>query len=233
MKSLDRRYVSPRIRLQPGKTSQVIEPFCVSPGNTFVLALRKSGGERGVNLDDAESNLRRAVEEGGGVVVDKYRHVGSGFYPYWVARAAALAKKHGATLLAESTDRLIRHPGYHSNDYPDAQARELELQELKRDANGVRLMTHLHPDTPPHEVRSYQRKRGQQEKSRKGGRPRRRDAGYKKRCYEVWFGRVLMLRKRGMSNTAIAKQIGVPRSTIGRWLQRHDMGRPIFCKHGD
>ncbi len=223
MRPNSKKYVSPRIRIQPGKASRIIQPFSVTPGDLIVLALRKSGRERGFNLDDAESNLRRAVESKGGVVVEVVRHVGSGFYPFWVARAAAISKQHGATLLAESTDRFIRHPGYHSNDFADAQAREVELLELERDADGVRLMTHLHPDATPREVRSYQSKRGQREKGRMGGRPINRTPGYKKKRQQEKIGLVLWLHRRGWSIRRIAaeRMVGVPKSTVSEWIQKH------------
>lgn len=212
-------YASPHRRLQPGKASTLIKPFCVTGGDLIVLALRKSGRERGTNLSDAETSLRQLVASQGGTVVGVVRHVGSGFYPFWVGRAATIAKPLGAKILAESTDRLIRHPGYHSNNYPDAQAREGELQELQRDADGVPLMTHLHPDATPEEVRSYQRKRGQREKKRHGGRPKLKRTGQKKRSREIWIGRVRQLRIRyGKSLREIATQTGKPLTTIKRWL---------------
>lgn len=82
-----------------------------------------------------------------------------------------LAKRENATILAESTDRYIRNPGYHSKDMPDLQATDVDLRELTRWAEGVTLTTLLGPDAPPTEVRSYQQKRGQAAKGRKGGRP--------------------------------------------------------------
>lgn len=157
---MSRTMVSAIRRRLPGDASQFILPFSVRPGQKFVLCCRISNCDPRRNLSGQEANLRHEIESRGGIVVGVVHFEGSGFYPYWLARAAAIAERHDATLLAESTDRFVRNPGYHSNDYPDAQARITELQDLKQSADGRPLMTLLHPNAPPSEVRSLQTKRG-------------------------------------------------------------------------
>ena len=63
---------------------------------------------------DQEKNLRQKAKKIGAIVVDTVKHVGSGTDPYWLAPYVEKANRCGAKLLAETTDRLVRHPGYHS-----------------------------------------------------------------------------------------------------------------------
>jgi hypothetical protein len=207
-----------------GKASRVVRPFEVHPGDRLVLCVRVSNRERRRNLVDAEASLRRAVESAGGIVVGVMPHVGSGTDPFWVGAAALMAKRRRATvLLAESTDRFVRNKYYHSVDFPDVQATEAELKELARCAGGMPLMTLLHPDASPSEVRSYQSKRGQWAKRRKGGRPRSKRPGYKKLRKKEKLGLVLWLHRRDWPVREIAAKpmVSVPKSTVHEWIHKY------------
>jgi len=164
-----------QLRRERGKASDYIGHAAqqLGPGDRIVLCCRVSACEqnRNGNLDDSEANLRRRAEALGVCVVGSYRHVGSGYDPWWVGRAAAMASELRAKLFAESPDRFIRSPKY-SKTSQDAQAREVDLRYLAWWANGVPLVTDLEPDATPSETRSYQRKRGQRLKGKPGGRPR-------------------------------------------------------------
>ena len=133
------------------------------PGDSVILCCRVSerAQRHNGNLDDQERNLREMAKHFGVHVIDVVRRVGPGTDPCWLVAAVEKAKRCNAKLFAESTDRFIRHPAYHSKSNPDAQAREPDLQDLQVWTAGVTLVTDLHPDASPHEVRSYQRKRGQ------------------------------------------------------------------------
>src|SRR5690242_5091714 len=108
-----------------------IKPFSVSRGQKFVIVCRVSTRQqaRRRNLYGQAKELRKAVESKGGIVLRIYRMTCSGFYPRWLEEPATLARKHGATLLAESTDRFIRHTSYLSNCtiHKNAQATEEAL----------------------------------------------------------------------------------------------------------
>jgi hypothetical protein len=84
-----------------------------------------------------------------------------------------LAREIGGVVIAESVDRFIRASHYWARHCPSAQPTEEELQALMDLADGVPLVTVLHPDTPWREVRSHQTRRGQRYRQRFGGRPRR------------------------------------------------------------
>lgn len=163
-------------RWAAGQASKYIRPFSIKPGDRVVLVVRVSGHSqhKNKNLDDQEAFLRRVVEEAGGVVVGVVRKVISGWVESnWLWRARCLAKRHDAIILAESTDRFVRHHGYRSNrpTRVNLQATDMDLQDLAYTTRGTVLMTYLHPDTSPKDVRSHQRKRGQWAKENPGGRP--------------------------------------------------------------
>jgi hypothetical protein len=195
----------------------------LTPADRVFLLKRVSGRERRANLKDQDANLREVVEPVDTIIVGQYEFVGSGFDPYWVYEAAQQAKAAGATvLLAETTDRLIRHHVFHSVRRPDAQANSRQLRELLEAADGIPLMTHLHPDAAPKEVRSYQRKRGQKYKGKKGGRPKNGTPGRLKRRRDETQRRVLWLHECGWSIRWIAAKRTIPKSTVQRWIQAGD-----------
>jgi hypothetical protein len=74
------------------------------------------------NLSHQACSLRRLVRENGGAVVAVCRHVGSGRLVRengGIDRAVARAGQYGANvLLADSTDRFVRHYDYHSVTNP-------------------------------------------------------------------------------------------------------------------
>ncbi len=214
-------YTLPSRRWQPGDASKYISEFAVTPSMRVVLACRVSNRQRKSHLKDQEANLRHAVEEAHGNVVAVHAVAESGFYPSWLCRAVLLAKKRDAVVLAETTDRLVRHPAYHSSEYPDAQARTSDLEELAYFIEGVKVMTHLHPNASPTEVRAYHVARGQQLKNRKGGRPKSQPSQrgtYRSRYDDERLSEVLELQAQGLSIRDIAEQIGRPHSTVQGWI---------------
>jgi hypothetical protein len=212
--------MSARCRLRAGDASKYIRHAAdeICPGDDVLLACRVSGREqnRQRNLAAAVSDLRQQAARLGANVCGTETHVGPGTSPIWLARAAALAKARGAKILAESTDRLIRHPGYHSAEWNDAQARECDLAEMAYYTDGVVVATLLHPNATPAEVRAYQRKRGQRAKAARGGRPAKRP-GYKKQRREELMPRVKQMVAEGASINRIAVELKIPRRTARRW----------------
>jgi DNA invertase Pin-like site-specific DNA recombinase len=209
----------------PGKASRLISSIeTIRPGDKVVLCCRVSGREqnRKRNLKDQETNLRRVVEECEATVVDVATHVGPGWDTDWLLRAAEAARRYGAKLLAESTSRLIRHPCYNSKSWPTAQARDSDLYDLRWATEGVTVVTVVSPDATPSEERSHYTKRGQQEKSRKGGRPTKTKPGDKKRRRLELLPLVLRLRERGATLGDIVARTKLPKSTIARWIHEHD-----------
>lgn len=202
-----------------GKASKYIDPFNVKPGDRVYLAVRKSNWDVHENLQAQARHLRAIVESCGGIVVGTHQHVGSGFDCDWIGFAAGKARRAGAeVLLAECTDRFVRNHHYHSVERWRLQATDEDLRELAWCANGMRLMTHLHPDASPEEARAYQSKRGQQMKNRVGGRPIARRPGYKKRKRLNCRKGVRQALKRGWSIRQIAARFRVPKSTVHRWI---------------
>ncbi len=199
------------------------------PGIPRVLYCRVSGREqnRRGNLRDQSDNQHRTVGQHENSVQACYREIASG----WelddgmdrptLAAAIATAKKIGAVLVVESTDRLIRSVEY-SKKNQDVLPTVAEFDKLMRLADGVTLATLLHPDTSPGDVRSHQIKRGQRAKGHKGGRPRITKPGEKKRRREEMLPMVLHLHRVGESRREIAEWTGLPVMTISDWIRKRN-----------
>jgi hypothetical protein len=222
----------------PGKASDFIHhaPDVVGRGDPVVLRLRVSSyvQAKNKNLDDHEDRMRRAAEQLGAVVVGVDRHVGPGWDVSSIAAAAAMARKHNAKILAESTDRFIRNPLY-SKHRQWLRPRTVDLQELRFWTEGIVLATILPPDASSSDVRSSQCKRGQAAKGRKGGRPPERR----------WKARRLArleaarkMRDDGLSYREIAARLNamndgfpdVTGMTIHNWLNttRFSLGKQVI-----
>jgi len=214
----ERRRSLARRRLLPGPAGDYIG-HGVHADDKVLLCCRVSRRvqKRNQNLDDQESNLRRYAQSVGAVVVGVERHVGPGWDPLWLASASRSARQHDAILLAESTSRFVRHAAYHSVEYPKAQARKTELDDLEYWTSGMPLATIVHPSASPGEERSFQIKRGQDHKHRKGGRPLT-----KKRRRERLKPKALEMKMQGMTIRKIAGTLSVPHSTVQDWLR--DLG---------
>ena len=169
------------------------------------------------NVADSLRWLTHVCERGELTICGTFEYVGSRFDADWITEAARQAKAAGANfILGEATDRLIRHVDFESDSTQrvNLRATEQQLKELAK-AAGMPLVTHLDADADGQTVRSYQRKRGQWAKQRKGGR---RTAGWKKRQKQKLLPRVRFLGWLGESSRSIEQQTGVPFRTVCRWL---------------
>lgn len=215
----------------PGRASDHIVHFESRPdlhGRRVILFCRVSGRtqKKRKNLADQEAFLWRYAEASC-PIADEVFFVGSGWvnshefyteaYPVHFTRVVAAAKELDAFLLAESTCRFIRPYGYHSRRNPDATATRFDLERLMEMAAGVTLATVLPPDAPPEAVRRAQTKRGQEAKGNVGGCPKKTSAGETTRRREEKKPRVLELANQ-MSPRKIGKCLGVPHTTVCRWL---------------
>lgn len=214
--------VSAMRRLLRGDASSFINDIeSLHSSDKVILCCRVSRcaqRERG-NLKDQEANLRQAMKLLSVDVVDVVTHVGSGADPSWLTRAAHKAEKTNAALVAETTDRFIRHPGYHSKENPNAQARDCDLEELAWCTGGVMLVTLLPPDALPGQVRSFHTARGQVQKSQKGGRPRTHPRGYKKQRRSSSLAKASWMRRCGLSIRRIAELLKTPKTTVQDWIR--------------
>jgi hypothetical protein len=162
------------------------------------------------NQTDQCDSVMHAVDAFAIPIIEVVTHIGSGKQiSDTLLHAISVASDHGAALIAESVDRFVRHPDYHSSLNPDAQAGGPELKRLASAASGVSLVTVLHPDTPPNEVRSFQRRRGQHAKQQTGGGDR--TPGFRKR-------HVLRLNEAGMRAMEIVSETRYPKTSVCRWL---------------
>ena len=214
VRRLELRYATGDASLVIGHVSELRK------GSRVVLACRVSSCQqkKKKNLDDQEKNLRLIATQLGLVVVACSKQTTSGWKPHWLVGVYRKAREKGASVLAESTDRLIRNELYNSQTQPEFQASEQNLQLLPELFEKVGLFTCLDPMASPSEVRSFQTKRGQLAKGSKGGRPRKACPGYKKEQRLKQMPIALQLRQAGYSIGEIAKKLGRPKATIQCWL---------------
>lgn len=213
-----KRVSSARRRFQPGKASDYIDHLDdLPPGDELFLISRVSrcSREQRKNLQDSEADLRQIASKKGFVVLKVFTHTGSGFDPIWLTAIAAEAKRRGATLVAEDTTRFIRNMMFRSNkrNRRKMQATTIDLEELKWCTLGVRLATVLPPDASPDEEHGYHIERGQRTKGNKGGR-KQRPKTRKKQHLE----KAKEMRSEGKSWNEISRALGVPRTTVRRWV---------------
>lgn len=208
---------------QRGKAHLCIRYFDnLRRGSRLIVVARKSRRDKKHRLQGQVEHLCRVAEAAGHIVVGVVTHVGSGWDPSWIAEAAILAKEKNAdAILAETTNRLIRHPCFHSSKDPDLQANDHNLRTLLHFANGVPLATHLGPMECPVSEQLYETRRGLEMSSNAVGRPRKsRPSSYQPRATPDECDEIKCLREQGLSYRQIAERTGRSRSTVQSILNR-------------
>lgn len=213
-------------RGRQGKTySDYINFFCdLIEFDQVALWLRVSGRTQNKrrNLDDQEAFLRQALKWFGIPVVAVFRRIGPGWDLDDLGAAIEYVRELGDTpLLAGDLSRFIRHPDYHSKLRPNLQPTMRQMAELGNLAgDDVILMTHWEPDSPNWEVRGYQTKRGQVQKSAEGGGDHL--PGHMRRRRDAKLDLVLKLHQTGYSLRQIEQATNVPYRTVWDWLRQSD-----------
>jgi hypothetical protein len=216
---------------KPGKASKYIRRFEeLQPGDRVLICSTVSTPRQESHLIDVRKKLARHVKAVGAKVVGVSVYIGPRYDPTWIATnenskgVTTLAKarrRKADVLLFESPDRAIRHPQFLFNvpGFNDLQATEGQLKALAKFACDIPIMTLIDPDAIPDQVESYRVRRGQREKGRTGGRPRKVLPGFKKRRKDELRPIARRLGRRGLSHRVIASEIGVPARTVGNWLK--------------
>jgi DNA invertase Pin-like site-specific DNA recombinase len=205
-----------------GNASLFILPWQFKPNTRVVIYVRVSTRQQDHknNLDSQIQKLKNAVAASKGIVVKIVTYIGSGFDPWKVGYAAEIARKHNAIIVAESTDRLIRSPNYHSVTNPNARARTFDLESLAEATRGISLMTLHHPDESLKKVRSAQIFRGIKNKRSTTTKP-----GDRARIRVEWEAKLAELNKEGMGYKRLRKLlhsetgVWIGLTTIGRWVK--------------
>ena len=126
-----------------------------------------------------------------------------------------------AVIVTTSADRFLRHKDFHSVKNPDILPTVADFEKLRELTSDIPLLTLLDPDMPPREVRSYQTRWGQKTKRSKGGRPRTKVSGYKKKLRLQKLNRVIRLYKKGKKISVISFKTGIKRSAINDWIVKY------------
>lgn len=211
-------------RGKPGIASNYIHHFAEYARSHLwpkvMLYLRVSTREqyRKGNFDDQGAWCRKVLKGFGAVLVrmpyEEYVSGVCGKVDRWGLRyAAEWARKLGAVLVAESTDRLIRNALW-TTENPDAWPTEDEFEDLFLITKGVPLATLLPPDMPWKEVRAHQSNR-----KAKLTPPMLRTPGYKKASRIINQPKAIEMAADGMSLRQICAQLNVPLPTVHRWIK--------------
>jgi DNA invertase Pin-like site-specific DNA recombinase len=193
-----------------------------------VLYLRVSSRSQKQNLPHQIARLRAEVEKRGCWVVDVFREIVPGWEDMYgekwgrqaFERAIQRAKELNAVVVAESVSRFRRSfdPTWRKGDQqPPLSVAEIEA--LMAEAEGVRLATLVPPDSPLEEVRSYETKRGQGGKNRRGGRPAKVNEVSKKAKRHLLKPKAKALHSEGYSYRWIGIKLGAPWSTVRDWIK--------------
>lgn len=217
---------------KPGTASSLIRyfPDMLKAGSVdaVVLYARCSGRVQNSrnNALDALAKLRLQVPSHipivGEVVEVGPGYVRNGPLARWqFHRACWIARQHDAVVLAECTNRLVRHVKWRSTAPDEHPPTDVDLANLSKLAEGVALATAAHPDLPERKQRQMQSQRGQSAKSRTGGRGnalthRQQRIEYSRRLRERKAHRnaqFVRMHAAGYSISKIAKALHVSRRT--------------------
>lgn len=189
-------------------------------GARVVLVVRVSTPQQELNKNDEDQlqNLLTVASSRGLIVVDVFKHTGSGKDPSWLVKPASLAKDLNASLLFESTSRILRSEHFDPKTCPTARPTMLDLEGLEQWTGGVKLYTYLDPDASASEERHLQTRRGQLLKQQEGGRPPHRT--YKKRDEQVKLAAVMAICQ-GESYRTVAEKFTVPASSLQGWVKKY------------
>jgi len=220
---------------KPAKASKYLHHFKKyhkkHPNMQALIYTRDSTGAQAYrrNLDTHKKVLRREHKKMKIPILGCYPEVSSGWIlndDRWaLVKAVKKARKYirkgkPVVIVTTSSDRFLRNE-YFTTNGPDVLPTKAEFEKLKKLTRNVPLVTLLHPDMPPMEVRSWQTKWGQKTKGNKGGRPKVNKPGYKKKQRLEKLPRVLRLRKKGASWRDINALTGVAKTTATDWVRKY------------
>ncbi len=206
--------------------SKYLLPLDIKPGDRVVPCprvshLSQSPKEHRATLQDQHDLLCQTILDHNGIIIPAKWYggllgwVGSGRNPNWIKPAVETAKEYNCKLLlSESVNRYARHPEYHSSHNPFQEPEEEQVQSLVETANGITLMTLLHPNMPPKQINKYQSHRGEFIKpiSKRNRRKLR------------FTGLVKILSQGGLSSRQIAIKlmndyaVDISHKTIWKWI---------------
>jgi hypothetical protein len=222
-------YVDPlrRIEARRGRPADFIKPYLIQRGESVDLWLAVSGCERRANLTDSELWLRFQLQREGVRIGNVTLYEGGRYAqnsPRALRQASIEAKRQGRKLLAESADRFVRHPYFHSKERPNLQVDyRFDLEELRLWTHGAELVTWIDPSATPAQVRYNRTKRGHWAKGKRGGRGLRYRPFKARR--ERLIGPVQKLMAKGLDAKKIWRELSaqgerVTYRTVRRWVIR-------------
>lgn len=205
-----------------GRPSAVVKKLEVVPGQEYIAISRVSSRQQKLNgdLDDQDWYVTKHITDRGGKVIDHVKHLGKGPNLEWLKEASNIALNRRAILVAESTDRYVRHPdAYQGRKNQRLLPRTEDIERLRKMLNGAKATTILNPEAEIEEVWAHQHNRGIEAK-RINGRNKDKYNGYKNDIRNEKLSRAIWLRNKGRSIQQIANKLGEKKPTIQKWLER-------------
>jgi hypothetical protein len=127
-----------------------------------ILQARVSRPAQAGHLTDVLAYLRSVAKRAGVQIVGEVGRVVQGWRDLRdredLEEARSLAIEHGGFVLAESTSRLLRSSDFHPWDREGAMPSVRQFCELTRLFHPVELVTAVHPDASPAEVKRHESK---------------------------------------------------------------------------
>ena len=207
----------------PGDASAYITHDGIQKGDRVVLFCRVSTRQQNHsgNLEGQEHYLTDQMHARGAIVVCVEKYVGSGLDPLHLIQAAKIARQCSAKIVALTTDRFIRHEFFKATRAKNRQLRvnQYGLELLQDIATGVELVTLEDPNASLSKCAGLLKRVGQIAKGRKGGRPKKKIPGDKKKRRQHYLPRVYQLCTEGHSNREIARRLNLPESTVRYWVR--------------
>jgi hypothetical protein len=227
------------------KPSDFIKKFSASLayGLLWVLLVRVSTAQQGKkrNSRNQELEMRRAVEEAGGTVLEEcvFREEQKGNGPEWEQLChdvAEACRENNAALLIADPSRLLRHPQFLSTDSVRCRLQPIpeEWNNMAHIFYGVEVYSLNDPDATPEQTRSYLTKLGQSAKGKKGGGDHKQ--GARKRFKKKWFPYVIHYytipgwkKKARRITRKVCKESGrrVTERTIRNWIKEYETGGAV------
>ncbi len=167
--------------------------------------------------------IAQRYEIASGTIRDKENRLG-----FLQAVSIARQQSKETAVLTVVPDRFLRSEDYKSTDPVPPSKQEWET--LRSWASGVPLLTVLNPDLTLKQIHRQRVKWGMKIKGQRGGRPRNKTAGYKKRIRIRMLPKVKELLRRGKTIYRISKDTGIACSTIRDWLKRDNRGYDGFLR---
>lgn len=188
-------------------------------GKRILVVTRVSTSKQAKDLVGQMWFVEKTIKENGGTVAGWFQHVGHAGDAKYHSLIAQKAKEVDAEMVVwESADRAIRHKKWNWSRDPLPTKRQMNL--FYKTLDGLVLVTCLPYDACKEDVRLHQIYRGKElgGEGYLGGRGNKEKAKRGEIRRKKLLHKALLLHKQGLGRIKIARQLGIPESTVRCWV---------------